>query len=112
MTFADVVASAEPLIMKRLIRRTALANKLAKAVEGRRDRARLYQQKAAALSQLLLTGGARADEILVTRRVVTVRLADGCRQHVPIDMLSTDAKRMLCANVIDDFGTSPRAGDD
>jgi hypothetical protein len=100
MTFAEVLADAEPLIVKRLLRRTAVANKLAKCVTRDRDRTRFYEQKAAAVSRLLVIGGARVDEVLITSHLVTVCLANGCRQHIPLGELSAEAKAVLEAALL------------
>ncbi len=100
MTFAQVLTVTKPLIVKRLLRRTAVANKLAKCATSEHDRARFYRQKAAAVSSLLVIGGARVDEVLVTNRLVTVYLANGCRQHIPIGELSAAARVILEASLL------------
>jgi len=91
MTFAEVLAASRSTIVQRLLDRAALSNKLAKSVTRKRDRDRLYEQKSRADSRLLLMREAYVEQLFIPKNELTLRLSNGCRQHIPVDQLTADA---------------------
>lgn len=77
-----------------LLDNVARLNRMAK-VASPRDRQRLYIRKAALLSQLVVVGDGRVDEVGLETGLATIRLLSGRRLHVPIHRLSPAAKAVI-----------------
>ncbi len=98
MTFAEILQTSRPTVISALLARTAILNRMVKTMSRADDRRRIYAQKVAAISRLIVLGGGRVEELLLERGLVTVFLANGRRQHVPIRRLSSEAKQVLKAD--------------
>lgn len=95
MTFKDVLKTVEPMVVQALQKRAAISNRMAKAAAREKDRRRLYQQKDAALSGLIVLRAARVVEPLSVNGQLTLSLPNRRHQHMPTQRLTPEARRVL-----------------
>ena len=91
MSFKTVLRNSRGVAIDGLLRRAALANRLAKAARNAAMRRACYAQKSAAISRLISLGAGHVEEESLAQGLVTVRFSNGRRQHVPIDQLPPEA---------------------
>lgn len=94
-SFASIVRSVSNVAVERLLRRAALANRLAKLAGTAHARRLLYAQKAAAVVRLVACGAGEIEEVLLARSLITVRLVNGRRMHLPVDQLPQEIRRRV-----------------
>ena len=97
-------AASDPAIAV-LLSIAAAANRGAKTTGGSAERREFYRIKAGAICALLARGAARVEELLLDRGLVTVVLVNGCRPHLPLWTLTTEAAAMLKESVDHRLGT-------
>ena len=98
-TFQDELRSATADIVRLLLHKAALANRLSKLAPNACGRRMLRRQKTLAILQLLECNAATVDELLFPQRLVGVRLVNGRRLHVPLDHLPVHVRRQLATFV-------------
>lgn len=91
MSFKTVLLASRGVAIDGLLRRAALSNRLAKSALNASGRRACYAQKSLAISRLISLGAGHVEEESLVQGLVTVRLSNGRRQHVPIDQLPPEA---------------------
>lgn len=91
--------SVRPENIRRLLKRVAISNRLAKLAPTAHGRDLFLRQKHLAIFKLYECGGAQVEEILIKRQLVTFLLRNHCRPHVPLDRLPSSMRQELAIAV-------------